>query len=110
MDYENNDYEGMESEVSEDSFNQTSEEQQRWIEEPTASRQERKQFDKTAIGTVERYADKRSDGDKITSSTTCSSSIQTSSKLRSTHAFRHRISRDVLTTVATTLPALLQCS
>src|SRR6266436_5907431 len=59
---------GVDSEVSQDAFEQdpilekyqTAEEAKHWIEELTASRKERKDFDAAAVKTIERYADKRS--------------------------------------------------
>ena len=59
--------EGMESQVSEDAFEQdpvlakyqTEAEQSHWIDELGASRKERQKFDKTAAKTIERYSDKR---------------------------------------------------
>jgi hypothetical protein len=60
---------GVESEVSEDSFEtdpvltkyQTEAEQKRWSDELSAARKERKQFDTRAVKTIERYGDIRDD-------------------------------------------------
>lgn len=74
MEYnENNDQESnLEPPVSDDAFEQdpvlaqyqTEQEQKRWLDELEAARKERKDFNRRAVKTIERYADKRDDGNK----------------------------------------------